>query len=168
MGNQRDLNCDNRLQISHFFHKHLFFSCGVQANLGFKGFIMRIFTVISFLVLSYDLRRTCEPVKLSNTRDESDGNHIQDDSSDGVTTGRVSRDVGSALFNIYPAQVDLTEWTRRFEEKFGDLTKLVDRRFNTLDSLVKGLEERFDAMDRRQNKTDLLTATRFEEVKEKI
>jgi len=62
----------------------------------------------------------------------------------------------------------LTEWTRKFEEKFGDLTKLVDRRFNALDSLVKGLEERFDAMHRRQNKTERLTATRFEEVKERI
>ena len=50
----------------------------------------------------------------------------------------MSRDVGYASFNIYPAQVDLTEWTRKLEEKFEDLTKLVDRRFNALDSLVKG------------------------------
>ena len=59
---------------------------------------------------------------------------------DGVATGRDARDVDSASFavKVYPVQVDLTEWTRKFEEKFGDLTKLVDRRFNALDSLVKG------------------------------
>ena len=35
-------------------------------------------------------------------------------------------------------------------------------------SSFQGLEERFDAMHRRQNKTERLTATRFEEVKERI
>ena len=57
-----------------------------------------------------------------------------------VRTGRDARDVGSATFaaNVYPVQVDLTEWTRKFERKFEDLTKLVDLRFNALDSLVNG------------------------------
>ena len=60
---------------------------------------------------------------------------------DGVTTGRDARDVGSASFaaNVYPVQVDLTEWTRKFERKFEDFTKLVDLRFNVLDSHMKGL-----------------------------
>ena len=33
------------------------------------------------VIHSLDFRTTCEPVQLSNTRDESDGNRIQDDSS---------------------------------------------------------------------------------------
>ena len=59
---------------------------------------------------------------------------------DGVATGRDARDVGSASFavNVYPVQVDLTEWTKKFEEKLGDFTKLVDLRFKALNSLVNG------------------------------
>ena len=54
--------------------------------------------------------------------------------------GREARDVGSASFaaNVYPVQVDLTEWTRKFEKKFGDFTKLVDLSFKALNSLVNG------------------------------
>jgi len=126
--------------------------------------------VISFLVLSYDLRTLSEAVELPKTREESPGNRVQNDSSDGVTTGRDARDVGSASFaaNVYPVQADLTEWTRKFERKFEDFTKLVDLRFNVLDLHMKGFEDKFNAIDRRQNETEKLTSTRFEEVKERI
>jgi len=126
--------------------------------------------VISFLVLTYDLRTLSEPVELPKSREESPGNRMQNDLSDGATTGRDARDVGSASFtdNVYPVQVDLTEWTRKFEQKFEDFAKLVDLRFNALDSHIKGLEEKFDAIDRRQNETEKLTSTRFEEVKERF
>jgi len=131
---------------------------------------MSIFTVIFFLVLTYDLRTLSEPIELPKTREESPGVRVQNDLSDGVTTGRDARDVGSASFaaNVYPVQVDLTEWTRKFERKFEDFTKLVDLRFNVLDSQMKGFEDKFNAIDRRQNETEKLTSTRFEEVKERI
>jgi len=126
--------------------------------------------VITLLALTYDLRTVSESVELSNAREKSPGSRTQNDLSDGVATGRDARDVSSASFaaNIYPVQVDLTEWTRKFEEKFEDFTKLVDLRFKALDSLVNGLEEKFDVMDRRQNETEKQISTRFEEVQERI
>merc|ERR1711942_312522 len=131
---------------------------------------MSIFTVIFFLVLTYDLRTLSDAVELPKTREESPGNRVQNDSSGVVTTGRDARDVSSASFaaNVYPVQGDLTEWTRKFEEKFEDFTKLVDLRFKALNSLVNGLEEKFDVMDRRQNVTEKQISTRFEEVQERI
>jgi len=115
--------------------------------------------VISLLALTYDLRTFSEAIKLPNSREESPGSRTQNDLPDGVATGRDMRDVGSTSFedNVFPVQVDLTEWTRKFEQKFEDFTKLVELRF-------KGLEEKFDAMDRRQNATE----KRFVEVKERI
>jgi len=126
--------------------------------------------VISLLSLTYDLRTFSEPVELSNAREESPGNSTLNDFSDGVATGRDARDVGSASFaaNVYPVQVDLTKWTRKFEEKFGDLTKLVDLRFKALNSLVKGLEGKIDAMDHRHNETEKQISTRIEEVKDQF
>lgn len=130
--------------------------------------------MISFLVLTYERRTLSEPIELPvespKSREESPGNRVQNDSSVDVRTGRDARDVGSASFaaNVYPVQVDLTEWTRKFERKFEDLTKLVDLRFNVFDSHIKGLEEKFEAMDKRQYETEKLTSTRFEEVKERI
>jgi len=95
---------------------------------------------------------------------------MQNDLSNGAKTEREARDVGSFSFaaNVYPVQVDLTEWTRKFERKFEDFTKVVDLRFKDMNSLVRGLEGKIDLLDSRQNATEKLTSTRFEEVKERI
>jgi len=123
--------------------------------------------VITLLALTYDLRTFSEAIKLQNSREEPPGSRMQNNLPDGVATGRDVRDLGSTSFegNVYPVQVDLTEWTRKFEEKFGDFKKLVDLRLKALDSLVK---EKFDAINRRQNAAEKLTSTRFEEVKERF
>jgi len=123
--------------------------------------------VISFIVLTYDWRTLSETfsdaVESPKSRKESPGNREQNDSPADFSISREARDVGSAY--VYPVQVDLTEWTRKFERKFEDLTKLVDLRFNVLDSQMK---EKFKAMDRRQNEMEKLTSARFEEIKESI
>merc|ERR1712142_631787 len=122
-----------------------------------------------FLVFSNDLRIYCEPIASTNPCVYEEA--LPDSRlKDGISTGRVDRDVGSATFqaNIYPVQVDLTKWTRHFETKFAEFTRLVDFRFNATDLLMQGLEERFDVMERRQNNTERQTSVHLQKIQQRF
>jgi len=130
---------------------------------------MRIYTVFFFLVFTHDLSIFCEPIASTNPCVCEEA-LSESRMKDGDATGRVVRDVGSATFqaNIYPVQVDLTNWTRNFENKLSRFTKLVDYRFNATDSLMKGLEERFDLMERRQNNSERLTSVHLQKIQQRF
>jgi len=120
---------------------------------------MRIVIVITLVLFLNDLRSICESNDSVNDGFPSLTNRMQDDLQGSITTLRVSRDADSvssldadpASFSavVLPVEVDLSKWTQTLENRLEELSKRVNDNFKAIESRVKGLTGKFDALENR-------------------
>lgn len=124
--------------------------------------------MLIFVLISFYHRSTGEDRQAYEKGENHDPRLAKNRRKDDVVGGRPKRDIGgqslAVVQSVFPVQVDLNEWTAKFERKFANFTETVAKHFKRVEAHIGALDERFGSMEIRLNETN----GRFDGLQERL